>query len=202
MYFTENDTKMNTPSPKIILNGNEIEFKTELSPMKTSTPQQPTKYYRPSFDDYFMSIAHIVATRSTCDRLRAGAVLIKDKRIIATGYNGAPSGLPHCDGEEGHKMEEGHCIRTLHAEENTILQLASSGGTSSQGATLYTTHNPCYHCTKKIITAGIKKVICGTTYRDISPLKDLSKAGIVVEMYDSPKPEWIETLKHIFYNSR
>ena len=92
-------------------------------------------YERPSWDDYFMAIAKIIATRSTCDRLRAGAVLVKNKRIISTGYNGAPPGLPHCDGEHGHLMEEGHCIRTVHSEENCVLQAAALGGISTEGST-------------------------------------------------------------------
>ena len=92
--------------------------------------------FRPSWDDYFMAIARIVATRSTCSRLHAGAVLAKNRRILSTGYNGAPPGLPRCDGEAGHLMEEGHCIRTVHAEENTILQAAAIGKASFNASQL------------------------------------------------------------------
>ncbi|HLD81600.1 MAG TPA: dCMP deaminase family protein [Patescibacteria group bacterium] len=177
------------------INGDEVHVISGVSVSKPHDEEERKTYFRPKFDDYFMAIAKIVATRSTCDRLKAGAVLVKDKRILATGYNGAPSGLPHCDGEEGHKMEQGHCIRTLHGEENTLLQLAQIGGNSAVGSTLYTTYSPCYHCAKKIITAGIKKVICGEVYRDATALKDLTKAGVLVEMYEGPDPKWKETLK-------
>ena len=152
---------------------------------------------RPSWDDYFMSIAKIVATRSTCDRLRAGAVLVKDKRIISTGYNGAPPGLPHCDGPEGHKMEDGHCIRTVHAEENCILQAAVMGGVSTQGSTLYSTYSPCYHCFKKLAVGGVRKVVAGTIYRDPSVAEACKQAGIEFVLYQ-PSKEWLERLSETF----
>ncbi|GEM_PF-502677 len=155
-------------------------------------------FFRPSFDDYFMTLAKIVATRSTCDRLRAGAILVKNKRIMATGYNGAPAGMAHCDGEVGHKMEEGHCIRTLHAEENAIIQVVYIGGASTQGSTMYTTYSPCYHCAKKIISAGVERVVCGQVYRDGSVLQDLIKASVLAEVYSGPEPKWQEMLKNIF----
>lgn len=154
-------------------------------------------YQRPSWDDYFMSIAKIVATRSTCDRLRAGAVLVKNNRIISTGYNGAPPGLPHCDGEEGHKMEEGHCVRTVHAEENCVLQAAAVGGASTAGSTIYTTYSPCYHCFKKLAVGGIKKVVAGAVYRDPSIGEACRLAGIEFVLYQ-PKQDWLEQVSHIF----
>lgn len=154
-------------------------------------------YYRPSWDDYFMALARIVATRSTCERLRAGAVLIKDKRILSTGYNGAPKGLPHCDGEEGHKLEDGHCIRTLHAEENTLLQIAALGGMSTEGATLYCTYSPCYHCAKKIIASRITRVVCGAIYREPT-IKDLfTTAGVKFEIYN-PNQKWTLMCSELF----
>lgn len=158
------------------------------------------EYFRPKWDDYFMAIAKIVATRSTCDRLRAGAVLVKNRRIISTGYNGAPPGLPHCDGPAGHLMEEGHCIRTVHGEENAILQVAAIGGISTEGATLYTTHVPCYHCAKKIIVVGIKRVVAGAPYRN-PPIHDaFREAGVKLEMYQ-PNPQWEDKLSEIFTKS-
>lgn len=144
-----------------------------------------------------MSLAKIVATRSTCDRLMAGAVLVKDKRIISTGYNGAPPGLPHCDGEAGHKMEEGHCVRTVHAEENCILQAAVMGGVSTQGSTLYSTYSPCYHCFKKLAVGGVKKVVAGTIYRDPSIQEAFRTAGIEFTLYQ-PSPEWLARLSETF----
>ncbi|MBN1584755.1 cytidine/deoxycytidylate deaminase family protein [Candidatus Uhrbacteria bacterium] len=139
---------------------------------------------RPSWDDYFMAIAKIVATRSTCDRLRAGAVLVKNKRIISTGYNGAPPGLPHCDGPAGHLMEDGHCIRTVHAEENCVLQAAAMGGVSTVGSTLYSTYSPCYHCFKKLAVAGIKRIVAGKIYRDPNITEACREAGIEFAIYE------------------
>lgn len=143
-----------------------------------------------------MSIAKIVATRSTCDRLRAGAVLVKDKRIISTGYNGAPPGLPHCD-DEGHKMEDGHCIGTVHAEENCILQAAAIGGSTTRGSTIYTTYSPCYHCFKKLAVGGVTRIVGGAIYRDPSIKEACLRAGIEFVLYQ-PNQEWLDTLSNEF----
>ncbi len=156
-------------------------------------------YFRPNWDDYFMAIARIVATRSTCDRLRAGAVLVKNKRIISTGYNGSPPGLPHCDDEAGHLMEEGHCVRTIHAEHNAILQAAANPGQSTEGSTLYTLYSFCIHCSKYLIAAGIKRVVIGKIYRNADAVKYLEQAGIQVEFY-KPNNEWNASVRQIFEN--
>lgn len=153
-------------------------------------------YQRPRWDDYFMSIAKIVATRSTCDRLRAGAVLVKDKRIISTGYNGSPPGLPHCD-DVGHKMEEGHCIGTVHAEENCVLQAAALGGVSTKGSTIYTTYAPCYHCFKKLAVGGVKRIVAGAIYRDPSIKDACVSAGIMLDIHQ-PNEEWLDRLSSEF----
>ncbi len=118
---------------------------------------------RPDWDQYFMNIAATVATRSTCDRAAVGAVLVREKRILTTGFNGSPAGLPHCD-EAGHLMVDGHCVRTTHAEANAIIQ-AALHGISSNGASCYVTHLPCLTCTKMLINAGISQIIYMTTYR-------------------------------------
>lgn len=154
-------------------------------------------YYRPSWDDYFISLARIVAARSTCDRLRAGAILVKDKRILATGYNGAPPGLPHCDGEEGHKLDGGHCVRTLHAEENALLQIAAIGGISTEGATLYCTYSPCYHCAKKIIMSRLARVVSGAIYRDPNIKTLFEKSGIKFDI-NNPDQKWTLLCSEIF----
>lgn len=154
-------------------------------------------YARPTWDDYFMSIAKIVATRSTCDRLRAGAVLVKGGRIISTGYNGAPPGMPHCDGEAGHKMEEGHCIRTVHAEENCILQAAALGGVSTSGSTLYTTYSPCYHCFKKLVVGGVKRIIAADLYRDSTIAENCREVGIEFALY-RPSDAWLKQAAALF----
>jgi dCMP deaminase len=150
---------------------------------------EETKNIRPGWDDYFMTIAKIVGTRSSCDRLRAGAVLVKNNRIISTGYNGAPPGLPHCDGEAGHLMEDGHCVRTIHSEHNAILQAALIPGATTDGATLYTKSSPCIHCAKYIIAAGIRRVVIGKFYRNTMVVDYMMSAGVKVELYKE-NPGW------------
>lgn len=117
---------------------------------------------RPSWDEYFIEIAKVVAKRSTCDRANVGAVIAKNKVILSTGYNGAPRGLPHCD-DVGHEIVDGHCIRTAHAEANAIAQ-AAKNGTQIEGASIYLTVSPCYDCFKIMVNAGIKEVIYSNFY--------------------------------------
>ena len=131
---------------------------------------------RPPWDAYFMDITLQVARRSTCDRARVGALIVKDKRILTTGYNGSPAGLPHCD-EIGHLMIGGHCVRALHAEQNAIIQ-AALHGVSVAGGTMYVTHQPCLTCAKMIINAGIKEVVIKGDYPDRMS-KDLLKEATV-----------------------
>jgi dCMP deaminase len=119
---------------------------------------------RSSWDEYFMGIALQVATRATCDRKHVGAVLVRDKMILSTGYNGSIRGLPHCD-EVGHMMENGHCVATVHAEANAILQ-AAKNGVRIDGAALYTTASPCWPCFKLIANAGCQRIVYGEFYRD------------------------------------
>lgn len=154
------------------------------------------KHYRPSWDDYFMAVAKIVASRGTCDRLYAGSVLVKDNRIISTGYNGSPPGQPHCD-DAGHLLEEGHCVRTIHGEHNALLQAAVQGSTSTQGSTMYTKYNPCMHCAKYVIASGIKRVVVGKIYRGEAAVNMLKDAGIQVDIYKE-NPEWDEEVIKIF----
>lgn len=118
---------------------------------------------RPDWDTYFMTIAHDVAARSTCDRALVGAVLVREKRILTTGFNGSPTGLPHCD-DVGHLMVDGHCVRTIHAEANSIIQ-AALHGVSTKGATCYVTHMPCLSCAKMLINAGIVRIVYHKDYR-------------------------------------
>lgn len=141
---------------------------------------------RPSWDEYFLEIVRVVATRATCDRGRNGAVIVRDRRILTTGYVGAPRNLQHCD-EVGHMMHEvveengkisKHCIRTVHAEQNAIVQ-AALHGISIEGATIYTKFEPCFTCAKMIINAGIKRVVCERRYHagELSR-KFLKEAGV------------------------
>jgi len=136
---------------------------------------------RPSWDDYFMDITFQVAKRSTCDRARVGAVIVKDKRILTTGYNGSPAGLAHCD-EIGHLMVDGHCVRTLHAEQNAIIQ-AALHGVSVAGGTVYVTHQPCITCAKMIINAGLQRVVYAGHYPDTNAVDFLNEAGVELEAY-------------------
>lgn len=137
---------------------------------------------RPSLDEYFMNFAINASTRSTCDRAFVGAVLVIDKHIIATSYNGAPSGLPDCN-EVGHWMLDGHCVRAVHAEINAIIQCAIHG-VSSVGSTLYCTHSPCVRCAQAIINAGVRRAVYKTEYRpDPFVMKLYSLAGIEVLHY-------------------
>lgn len=131
---------------------------------------------RPNLDHYFLNIAKVVSSRATCDRAHIGAVLVKDKYLISTGYNGAPHGLPHCT-EVGHQMENDHCIRTTHAEQNAIIQ-AAVHGSSTKGATLYTTHSPCKICVKLILNAHIVRVVAEEFYRDDSVIQMFQQAGV------------------------
>ena len=118
---------------------------------------------RDSWDVYFLKIAGMVATRSTCDRKHCGAVIVRDRSILSTGYNGSARGLPHCD-DVGHMMRDGHCVRTVHAEANAIAQ-AAKNGVSIDGADMYINANPCWQCFKLIVNAGIKSIYFDDEYR-------------------------------------
>ena len=112
-----------------------------------------------------MNIAKVVASRSTCDRKFVGAVIVRDKTILSTGYNGSIRKLEHCD-ESGHMMENGHCVATIHAEANAILQ-AAKNGVCIDHAAIYTTASPCWPCFKMIANAGIERICYGEFYRDV-----------------------------------
>ncbi len=143
-------------------------------------------YQRPSWDDYFLDLVETIGKRATCNRGRSGCVITKDKRIIATGYVGSPSGLPHCD-DVGHLFkkvmdEKGnikeHCMRTIHAEQNAICQ-AARHGISLEGSTLYCTMEPCRACAMMIISAGIVRVVCQKRYHAAQETRDMfAQAGI------------------------
>ncbi len=137
---------------------------------------------RPDWPVYFMGIAGQVASRSTCPRRSVGAVIVKDKRILTTGYNGAPSGMPHCT-DVGCLMVDGHCVRTLHAEQNAILQ-AAHFGVSTNGAEIFITSSPCLNCAKMIINAGITKVWYWEGYPDDLAMQFLEEAGVALERLD------------------
>ena len=146
---------------------------------------------RPSWDEYFMQMAQLTAQRSTCLRRKVGAVIVKDKHIIATGYNGAPRGLKHC-------VELGGCLReklkipsgqrhelcrALHAEQNAIIQAATLGQSIEDG-TIYITHQPCAICAKMIINAGLKRIVVKEGYPDDLSVEILDEAGLKIVMLD------------------
>ena len=128
------------------------------------TLEGEVKPERKPWDQYFMDIAKVVATRATCDRKHVGAVLVRDRLILSTGYNGSIRGMPHCD-EVGHLMENGHCVATIHAEANAILQ-AARNGVRTDGCDIYTTASPCWPCFKLIANSGMKRIVFGEFYRD------------------------------------
>ncbi len=131
---------------------------------------------RADWDEYFMRIAVEVSGRSTCDRKHVGAVIIRDRNILSTGYNGSISGLDHCD-DVGHMMEDGHCIATIHAEANSIIQ-AAKNGVNINGGFIYTTASPCWNCFKLIVNAGLKKISFGEFYRDERVFDVAKRLGI------------------------
>lgn len=122
------------------------------------------KHDRIPWDQYFMLQALAISQRSTCNRALVGSVLVKNRRIIGTGYNGSVSGQPHCD-DIGHQMVAGHCVRTIHSEMNTLIQCARSG-VSTVSTEIFVTHFPCYNCTKSLVQAGVKKINYYYNYRD------------------------------------
>jgi dCMP deaminase len=144
---------------------------------------------RPSWDDYFMNLTKLVATRTTCLRHAVGAVLVNEKRILATGYNGSPRGLVHCL-EAGCLRDElkipsgtrAEICRAVHAEQNTIIQCAVYG-ISSENSTIYVTHQPCSICSKILISAGVKRIVYEIPYPDEFAQKLLKEAKVKVEKW-------------------
>ncbi|MDO4472484.1 MAG: dCMP deaminase family protein [Bacillota bacterium] len=146
---------------------------------------------RPSWDEYFMDMAVLTAKRSTCLRRQVGAVIVKDKHIIATGYNGAPRGVPHCDEKGGclrqqlnvPSGERHELCRALHAEQNAIIQAATLGQ-SIEGGTIYVTNQPCVICAKMIINAGISRIVVKEGYPDELAVEILREAGLSIVMLE------------------
>ncbi|MEW6708266.1 MAG: dCMP deaminase family protein [Candidatus Riflebacteria bacterium] len=145
--------------------------------------------HRPDWDTYFLRITQLISQRSTCLRRQVGAVIVKDKRILATGYNGAPNGVPHCFQKPEGCLREARGIpsgerqelcRGLHAEQNAILQ-AAAFGVSLKESVLYCTHQPCVTCAKMLINAGVKRVVFLGSYPDELSLELLKEGNIVLE---------------------
>lgn len=151
---------------------------------------------RPTWDEYFMQMAELTSKRSTCLRRQVGAVIVKDKHIIATGYNGAPRGVPHCAQKGGCLREqlkvpsgERHELcRALHAEQNAIIQAATLGQ-SIEGGSIFVTHQPCSICSKMIINAGITRIVVRAGYPDKLAVEILDEAGLEVEILEEAGSE-------------
>lgn len=151
------------------------------------------KYFRPSWDEYFLKLADSVASRATCDRGRSGCVIVKDRQILVTGYVGSPRGLAHCD-DVGHLMkkvihEDGnvtqHCVRTVHAEQNAITQ-AARRGIALDGSTLYCRMTPCRTCAMLIINCGIERVVCEKKYHAGTESEAMfAEAGVKLEFLNN-----------------
>src|SRR3954464_4573498 len=141
---------------------------------------------RASWDLYFMRIAEDVGTRATCDRKHVGAVIVRDKNILATGYNGSIRGLGHCD-DEGHMLEDGHCVRTIHAEANAVIQ-AAKNGVRIEGASIYVTASPCWGCFKMIANAGCTRIVFGEFYRDERIFRFATQLGIELTPLSGARP--------------
>ena len=137
---------------------------------------------RADWDTYFKKIAREVSTRATCDRKHVGAVIVRDKNILSTGYNGSLRGLPHCD-EVGHLMENDHCVRTMHAEANAIVQ-AARNGVRIDDAAIYITASPCWPCFKLIANAGLTRICFGEFYRDQRIFEFAQALGIALDKVD------------------
>jgi dCMP deaminase len=131
---------------------------------------------RVDWHTYFMNIARQTATRATCDRKHVGAVIVRDKTILSTGYNGSIRGMPHCD-DVGHLIENDHCVATVHAEANAIIQ-AAKNGVRIDAAEIYTTASPCWSCFKLIANAGIRTIYYGEFYRDTRSIEVAAQLGI------------------------
>ena len=142
---------------------------------------------RPSWDNYFLKVAMLVSERATCPRMHCGCVLVKDRQILSTGYNGSVPGDAHCE-DDGCIVVDNHCVRTIHAEMNAILQ-CSSHGINTKGATAYVTNMPCTNCAKALITAGIKEVVIFSDYRDTMAEKFFKIAKIEIKRLPIPKKE-------------
>jgi len=140
---------------------------------------------RPTWDEYFLKMAMLVSERATCPRMHVGCVLVKDKQILSTGYNGSLPNQEHCH-EVGCMIEDNHCIRTIHAEMNALLQCAAHG-TTTQGATAYVTNLPCTNCTKVLISAGIKEVVVFSDYHNTKADEFFADCNVTIKRMKMPE---------------
>ncbi len=144
-----------------------------------------SKSKRPAWDEYFLKLAMLVSERATCPRMHVGCVLVRDKRILSTGYNGSIPGDGHCE-DIGCLIVDNHCVRTIHAEMNAILQ-CSIHGVSTKGATAYVTNMPCTNCSKALIGAGIKEIVVFSGYHDTLADEFFKKAKVKIRRMKIPE---------------
>ena len=149
---------------------------------------------RPEWDEYFLKLAMLASERATCPRMHCGCVLVKNKDVIATGYNGSIPGDDHCD-QVGCLIVENHCVRTVHAEMNALIQAAKRGH-AVEGATAYVTNMPCTTCAKALITAGIKRVVVFSDYHDTLAMQFFLKAQTKIDKIIMPSKEIQYDLKN------
>lgn len=142
------------------------------------------KKNRPSWDEYFLKLAMLASERATCPRMHCGCVLVKDRFVLATGYNGSLPGLPHCE-DEGCLIVDNHCVRTNHAEINALVQ-AAVHGVNISGADAYVTNMPCTTCAKALIAAKIKRVVVFSDYHDTLATEFFNKAGVEIKKLKMP----------------
>lgn len=139
---------------------------------------------RPNWDEYFLKLAMLASERATCPRMHCGCVLVNNKNVIATGYNGSIPGDDHCE-DVGCLIVDNHCVRTVHAEMNAVVQAAKRGH-PVDGATAYVTNMPCTTCAKALIAAGIKRVVVFSDYHDTMALDFFKKAKVVIDRIQMP----------------
>lgn len=142
---------------------------------------------RPDWDEYFLKLAMIASERATCPRMHCGCVMVKDKEVVSTGYNGSIPGDEHCE-DVGCLIVDNHCVRTVHAEMNALVQ-AAKHGKSVDGATAYITNMPCTTCAKALVSAGIKRVVIFSDFHDTLASEFFAKAGVKIDKKDMPKRE-------------
>lgn len=148
---------------------------------------------RPDWDEYFLKLAMLASERATCPRMHCGCVLVKNKNVIATGYNGSIPGDDHCE-DVGCLLVDNHCVRTVHAEMNALVQAAKRGH-AVEGATAYVTNMPCTTCAKALITAGVKRVVVFSDYHDTLATQFFVKAGVKIDKHTMPSTDIMYNLK-------
>ena len=149
---------------------------------------------RPDWDEYFLKLAMLASERATCPRMHCGCVLVKNKNVIASGYNGSIPGDEHCE-DIGCLIVDNHCVRTVHAEMNALIQAAKRGH-AVEGSTAYVTNMPCTTCSKALVTAGINRVVVFSDFHDTLAVDFFRKGNVKIDKHTIPPTEIIYDLKN------